>query len=220
MIRQQTFIIPSEIEVGLLNGDLVQWGGIVRNLRGEIVKHLKEVKMPEAAGESAAVRAASSQLSSWSKTAGNLKNPWVIIPAAVAVTAAAGAAVYVAVRKYRENSGPEVPEVVANYNASLKAYLEAVREGRLSEEIIGTLISDLDAVVAYAENAGSISLDFSSKHAETLVGIVVDSTKQLVEANDVDLDALTDPVPAPEGDNVVDLRRYLEIQQRIFKDAR
>lgn len=219
VISQPTFFIPPEIESGLLSGELKLWGGVVRNLSGEIVKHLKEVKVPEAAGESAAVRASSSQVSSWSKFAGSLKNPWVIMPAAVAVTAAAGAAVYVAVKKYREGSTAEVPEVVANYNASLKAYLEAVREGRLDEEIIGKLISDLDAVVAYAEEGGRISLDFSSKHAEALVGIVVDSTKQLVEANDIDLDELQEQVPATEGDNVVDLRRYLEIQQRIFKDA-
>jgi len=219
VISQQTFIIPPEIETGLLSGDLVQWGGIVRNLSGQIVKHLKEVKMPEAAGESAAVRAAASGMTSRMKFVSNFKNPWVIIPATTAVAVAAGAAVYVAVKKYREDSSADVPPVVVSYNSSLKTYLEAVREGRLDENIIGTLISDLDAVMAYADEGGSISLDFSSKHAETLVGIVVDSTKQLVEANELDLDDLRKRVAVVEGDNVVNLRHYLEIQQRIFRDA-
>ncbi|CRK59321.1 hypothetical protein [Alloactinosynnema sp. L-07] len=217
MITQQTFIIPPEIEAGLLNGDLKLWGGVVRNLSGKIVKHLEEVKVPAQAGESAAVSTASSNVRSWSGLAGDLKNPWLIIPAAVVGTLAAGSAVYVAVKKHRQAATAEVPEVVASYNTSLRGYLEAVREGRLSEEIIGKLISDLDAVVAY-EEGGTISLDFSSKHVETLVGIVVDATKQLVEANDLDLDELQEQVPA-EDDNVVDLRRYLEVQKRIFKDA-
>lgn len=217
MITQQIFIIPPEIEAGLISGDLVQWGGIVRNLSGQIVKHLKEV-MPEAAGQSKAARAGFSRVS-WSGLAGSIKEPWVIIPAAVAATVAGGAAVYVAARKYHKAGKVEMPTVVASYNASLRTYLEAVRDGRLTEAIIETLASDLDAVIAYGDEGGTISLDFSAEHAKTLAGIVVDSTQQLVEANDLDLDELQDQVPTNEGHNVVDLRRYLEIQKRIFRDA-
>ncbi|MFB2573462.1 hypothetical protein [Micrococcus sp. IITD107] len=219
MITQQNFIIPPELESGLLSGDLIQWGGVVRDLSGRIVKHLKEAQLPDTAGESLAVRVASSAVKSQSDLAGNLKNPWVIIPAALAGTVVAGAAVYVAVKKYRQASQAEVPECVVSYNSSLRTYLEAVSEGRLDAKIIENLISDLDDVLAYEDEDGTISLNFSSKHAETLVEIVVNSTKQLIEDNDLDLDKLEDEVPASESDNVVDLRRYLEIQQRIFSDA-
>ena len=48
MITQSTFVIPPEIEAGLRSGDLIQFGGIVRNQLGHIVKHLKEVPLPAA----------------------------------------------------------------------------------------------------------------------------------------------------------------------------
>lgn len=46
MISQQTFLIPPEIQAGLAVGDLVQYGGIVRNQAGQIVQHLKAIDLP------------------------------------------------------------------------------------------------------------------------------------------------------------------------------
>lgn len=205
MISQSTFIIPPEIEAGLLSGDLIQYGGIVRNQLGQIVKHLKEVKLP-VSNETAAARVAAV-----------LKNPRVLIPTLVVGTAAAGGAAFAAVRKRKKAA---VPECVERYNASLGTYLEAVQEGRLEADIIDQLISALDAVVAYSdENGASITLDFSSKQAAMLVKIVVDSTKQLAVENSIDLSELEEEAPASEGGIVVDLRHYLEVQKKLFTDA-
>jgi hypothetical protein len=52
-----------------------------------------------------------------------------------------------------------------------------------------------------------------------LVKIVVDSTKQLAKANSIDLSELHEEAPASEGGAVVDLRRRLEVQKKIFTDA-
>ena len=203
MLSQSTFFIAPKIQEGLLRGDLIQYGGVIRNRQGHIVKHLDEV-LP-AGDEKAAARVAAM-----------LKNPRVFVP-----TLAAGAAV-VAGTSYaaRRRKLAVVPECVERYNTSLGAYLEAVQEGRLDAGIIDHLISDLDAVVAYSdENGNNISLDFSTEQAAILVKIVIDSTKQLAKANSIDLSELHEEAPASEGGAVVDLRRHLEVQKQIFTDA-
>ncbi|MEU0832892.1 hypothetical protein [Streptomyces sp. NPDC005969] len=208
MISQPaSFYIPPEIEAGLLSGDLIRYGGIVRNQMGQIVKHLKEVRLP-VSNEKAVAR-----------VAGMLKNPRVLIPTVVVGAVVAGAAVIVAAKKRKQTGKPEVPECVQSYNASLAAYVEAVHEGHLELDIIDRLIADLDAVKAYSDENGSITLDFSTKHAEMLVNIVVDYTRQLAEANSVELNELQGVAPASENNAVVDLRRHLEVQRKIFAEA-
>ncbi|WP_329178594.1 hypothetical protein OG754_31520 [Streptomyces decoyicus] len=208
MISQPTsFYIPPEIEAGLLGGNLIQYGGVVRNQMGQIVKHLKEVPLP-VCNEKAVAR-----------VAGMLKNPRFLIPITVVGAVAAGAAAIVATKKRKHTGKCEVPECIQSYNASLAAYVEAVHEGRLEVDIIDRLIADLDAVRAYSGEDGSITLDFSTKHAEMLVNIVVDYTRQLAEANSVDLNELQGVAPASENDVVVDLRRHLEVQRKVFTEA-
>lgn len=197
MISQQTFLIPPEIQAGLAVGDLIQYGGIVRNQAGQIVKHLKAIDLP-VDGDKAA--AAALKL---------LKDPKIVAAAAVIAVAAAGAGVAAAARKRNKT----VPVCVMQYNSALGTYLEAVRTGSLDADIIDRLISGLDAVVAYADEGGSIALDFSTEQAALLVKLVVDSTKQLADDNSLEL-------AEPEvGDNVVDFRRHLEVQRRIFSGA-
>ena len=205
MVRQSTFIIPPEIEAGILSRDLVRYGGVVRNLSGQIVKHLDEVEL-RAGDEKAAVGVAAL-----------LKKPQVLIPTLAVAAAAVGGISFASARRRKL---AVVPESVERYNASLRAYLEAVQEGRLDAGIIDLLISDLNAVVAYSERNGSdICLDFSTEQAAILVTLVVDSTKQLAEANSVDLRELHEKAPASDGGAVVDLRRHLEMQKKIFADA-
>jgi UPF0288 family protein (methanogenesis marker protein 3) len=100
----------------------------------------------------------------------------------------------------------------------LRAYLEAVRKGRLDAGIVGQLISDLDAVKAHS-NSDSITVDFSPEQSETLVNLVVDYTRKLAEANSVELNELQEQTPDSENDAVVYLRRHLEVQRQIFTGA-
>jgi hypothetical protein len=141
-----------------------------------------------------------------------LKKPVVI--AGLATLAVVGTAT-AAVAIVRKRKGA-LPECVKNYNDSLRAYLEAVRDQSLDTEIIGRLIADLGAVKAYSEN-GNITVDFSAaEQSETPVQVVIDYTRQLAQANSIDLDEST---PTSTDAPVVDLRRYLEVQWRIFNDA-
>ena len=203
MISQPTsFFIPPEIEAGLVSGDLVQFGGIVRNQLGQIVKHLKPVTTPLADKKTAA------------RVTATLKNPRVIIPSFVVGTVAVAAA------RWRKQAGEAgVPQCVRDLNASLSAYVEAVHDGCLDLGTIDQLIRALDAVKAYADEDGRITLDFSTKYAGMLVNIVVDYTKQLAESNAVAVDDLEARESISMNGTVVDLRRYPKVQRKIFADA-
>ena len=41
MIQQVAFDVPKEIALGLASGEYVQYGGVVRDAAGHIVKHLE-----------------------------------------------------------------------------------------------------------------------------------------------------------------------------------
>lgn len=200
MISQQTFFIPPEIQAGLAVGDLIQYGGIVRNQAGQIVKHLKVIDLPVNSE-----RAAATALKM-------LRNPKIVAGAALVAVAATGTGALAAARRRKG----AVPDCVANYNASLAAYLEAVQDGRLDADIIGNLLAALDAVESYSDEGGSIALDFSTDQAALLVKLVIDSTKQLAQDNSLGVEELDEPVA---GDNVIVFRRYLEMQRRLFEEA-
>jgi hypothetical protein len=202
VIVRPTFFIPPEIEAGLLSGDLIRYGGVVRDSAGRLVTHLKEIAVPKGSEEAAAAAVSS------------LKNPVVLVVAIVGAVAATATAVAVTAVRRRKAA---VPECVENYNKSLRAYLEAVRLRTLDAEIVDRLIADLDAVKEYSKS-GSVTVDFSTEQSETLVQLVVDYTQQLADANSVDLES-PEPAPESEGGVVVDLRRYLEVQKRIFSEG-
>ena len=42
-LQQIAFLVPPELDLGLATGELIRYGGVVRNQAGEIVAHLEEV---------------------------------------------------------------------------------------------------------------------------------------------------------------------------------
>lgn len=207
VIVQPTFYIPPDIATGLLSGDFIRHGGVVRDTAGRLVTHLKEISAPEKAVEEVAKRADTS-----------IKNHWVVLGVGVLTLVAVGGGVVLAVKKRNKDVQPEVPECVQNYNESLRAYLEAIRTGSLDADIIDRLIADLDAVRAYGEEYDT-TVAFSAEQLATLTNAVVEYTSKLAEVNAIELDEPELPTEDSEGGVVVDLRRYLEVQKRIFDEA-
>lgn len=205
MIVQPTFYIPPDIANGLLSGEFIRYGGVVRNTAGQFVTHLKEIPTPEKAVEEVANRGAA-----------GIKTPWVRVGVGVLTLMAVGSGIVVAVSKRKKKAKPEVPECVQKYNDSLRAYLEAIHTGSLDADILERLIMDLDAVMSYGE-AGDTTVAVSAEQLATLTRVVVEYTGKLAEANAIELDE--QPVEDSEGGAVVGLRRYLEVQKRIFNEA-
>jgi hypothetical protein len=198
--------IPDNIALGLLAGQYVRHGGVVRDLAGRLVSLLDDASSVDGVEEAAKA--------SLVKV---LKNPKVVIGfGVVAVAAAAGAAAYLAPRKTKA-AQPKLPTCVENYVVSLAAYLDAAGHGALDAAIIDQLIADLDAVKAESDS-GTITIEFSLEQSETLVGIVADHTRKLAEANQLELSNLPEPANA-EGATIIELRPYLEVQRELFGRA-
>jgi hypothetical protein len=207
-VLQTALDIPDDVFAGLVTGEYVRDGGVVRDLAGRLVKLLDDASPVTEAQESARAALAKS-----------LTRPRsVVIGLAVAaVAAAAGGVALVAVRRRRPTETAP-PACVATYNASLAACLEAARAGTLDAGIINQLIADLDALLKQT-SGGSVSVDISLAETQTLVGIIAEHTRSLAEANDIDLDDLAEVGAGLDGRTIVDLRRYLELQGKIFGEA-
>jgi hypothetical protein len=167
--------VPDDIYVRLLTRELVRDGGVIRHrATGRLVKLLADASPIDGAQQ-----AAKASIAKVNRTG------VVIGLGVVAVAAAAGGAAYLATRKTKA-AQLELPTCVENYGASLAACLEAARHGALDAEIVDRLIADLDAVKAQS-GGGTLTIDFSTKQAETLVELVSGHTRKLAEANQLEL---------------------------------
>lgn len=214
-IVQLNLLIPPAIQAGLDAGDLLRNGSVVRDSLGKFVTFLDEVPGVKEAQEAA-------------KRAALRLTPRIIIPVVVVTALAGGAAVVRTVMKRKQTAEPAgglevvIPECVQNFDASLRAYLEAAGEGGLDVAIIDQLVSDLDAVRTYSDD-GSVAVPFSLAQLETVFSLVIDHTQKLAKAYSVDLHEVQEQAPgagAGAGDDkVIDLRRHLETQRRIIDQA-
>jgi hypothetical protein len=208
-VIQPPLEIPTDIAMRLLTGELVRKGGVVRDrATGRLVKLLDD-----------ATPGSDAQQVAHASVAKALANPrsTVVALSALAVVAVAGGITFWAVTKKRA-ARSNVPVCVEEYRSALAAYLEGARTGRLDSGIIERLIVALDAINEQAEN-GNIVVEFSLEQSETLVAIVAEHTKKLAAANQVELTEFEEAGAASHGGMIIEFRRYLEMQERIFSGA-
>lgn len=204
MIIPVSLYIPPEIAKGIADGDLTRYASVVRNSAGRVVAHLEEVSVFERATEEFVKRAGSS-----------LKNPRVAATAGVITLVAAGGGVIYAVKKRKKSAERVLPGCVQNYNRSLQAYLEAIQSGSLDLDIINQLREDLDAVIAYEDHDGAV-VAFSPGQLSVLNKILTDYTGELVKVNNPGMLEEVVRSEVSEDVQVVDLKRHLDLQRRVF----
>lgn len=204
---QITYDVPLDIAKGLATGELSMLGTTaVRNSK-HIAAHIHEVSRTISGVDDATSAA----------IAKSFKNPkFIVIGLGVVAVAAVGGGVAAwALSRKPQDVQPEVPECVANYNASLAAYLGAIGSGSLDADLITRLIADLDALREDADS-GTISLVLSVEESDKLVRIMADYTSQLADANSVELSGLDETDSDSTEGVIVDMRRYLMAQREIF----
>lgn len=208
-VVQITYDVPVDIANGLASGELSMLGtAAVRNSK-HIAAHIREVSRTISDGDDAVSEA----------IAKGFKNPkFVIIGLGVVAVAAVGGGVAWAIGRKEQKAQSAVPECVVNYNASLAAYLEAIGSETLSAELVTRLISDLDALRENADS-GTIVIELSVLESEALVALVADYTSKFAEANAVSPSVLEEASSVSNGGTVVELRRYLEAQRRVFDES-
>ena len=205
MIEQPLLFVPPEIELGLLEGTLKLFGSVVREAdTGRIYKHLTElVPSPEKAEE--AVK--SMKL-----------NPKIVISVVAVAAVVGGGVTYLAKRRKDAKLVPveDLPECVKNFDASLRAYIEAGREGALDGEILERLLEDLDAIKAFSEGGNEVKISLDD--LVPLFDMVIGHTSRLAEAYNIEVEGLSDERDSEDG-VVVSLRRHLEAQKAILAQA-
>jgi len=211
VIAQPTLFVPPEIELRILAGELWRNGSVVREVAtGRFAKHLSEVD-PEKAVVEAVKRAEKL----------NLK---IVLPALVLTGAAVSGVVWVVKKNQRANQlatpdavPVEVPDCVISFETSLRAYVDAGREGHLDADIVGQLVADLDTVQAFSEEGNTVSISF--EQLMPLFELVIAHTPTLAKAYSVELDDLVEPEPGSDDGTIVYLRRHLEAQRRILDEV-
>jgi hypothetical protein len=210
-IVQPTLMIPPLIQAGIESGKLFRVGSVVRVVAtGQIHKLLDEVPPPEKVAQEVAKRAA--------------KLDSKIMVSVLLATAAVGGTALV-IKRRRNAAGlafltearADVPGCVGSFEASLRAYVDAGRDGVLDAEIVDRLIRDLDEVREWVVEGNAV--EFSFDQLESLFRLVIAHTPELAKAYSVALTDFEQQGPDGEAGVVVHLRQHLEVQKKILGEA-
>lgn len=133
---QVVYEIPDVIQAGLQSGILVQYGNIVRDLSGHIVKHLKMVPLKKEAAKTVLTK-----IKDFAKSV--IKNPKLLLAALALIGVIIG--IISLINKFaKKGKNVEVPESVVIFNENLKKYLEALENGENNLEVLDNLIDSIE----------------------------------------------------------------------------
>ncbi|MBV3366392.1 MULTISPECIES: hypothetical protein [Catenibacterium] len=200
----ESFDIPMDIMTKLATGEYRRIGGVVRVAigpnKGRIVKHLEPVKMEQADQ----IQKVGSKIMQVAKN----RKKELIIGALVTGAITVGGVVYHKI-KNRE------PEVVQNYHAALRDYIDDVRSGKLSMESINCLMDSLEEL-KQNNNYEKIKIELTTEELSVLVNRIYEYTIKLAKDNSVDL---ADDELSSSDNILLNLQKYLLAQKHIFELA-
>lgn len=174
MIQQVAFDVPKEIALGLASGEYVQYGGVVRDAAGHIVKHLEPADVSNDANKAMQVAAQAIKLAKENKKA-------TIGVLAVAGVAAAGGAVYAGVTHLQHKKEERARKTALDdFNAAFSEYLKALGNSELTVEKIDELEN---AISALSGSEKGCTIEIESEQFKSLVKSVRDYTERLSKAN-------------------------------------
>ena len=174
MIQQVAFEVPAEIAVGLASGKYVQWGGVVRDGAGHIVKHLKPADVQNGANKALRIADQAVQLAKQNKKV-------AIAALAVAGVAAVGGGIYAGMTHVRHSKEDAMrKKQMADFNSTFSEYLKALGDGELTIEMIDRLEG---AITALNGGKEGFSVEIKGEQFEDIVKSVRDYTERLSKAN-------------------------------------
>ncbi|MCF6413495.1 hypothetical protein I7648_07240 [Collinsella tanakaei] len=202
--------VPDDIALLIDAGELIRRGGVVRDASGHIVKHLKEVDLPDAAeGAEMAQKALA--------MANQYKYPLIGIGIA-AVAAIGGVVAYKLTTKQKNDADKKLSEDAVAFNEAMTRYLDSIKAGDLNEGDLEGIIRQVDGLREGLDGK-TVTLDLDGGQLETLVDMLRTYTEKLAAANGASLREAPSVEDAGEYGNVILLRHYLGEQQRILQAA-
>lgn len=202
-VVQDAFYIPESIMTGILTGKYRRIGGVVRVAagpgKGQIVKILDPVKLAEnKSAESLAAKGL--QIVRTHKKA-------FIAGGIIIAVAGTGAFIYHKLKN-------QEPAVLKNFRTALGKYINAIREGTMTLELINEMTDALEALKRH-KDYGQFMIQLKAEDMEVLVDKIHEYTVKLASDNGVAYDDLE----SNGGNTVTDLESYLKVQKEVFERA-
>ena len=206
-IVQDTFILPPEIENGLLTGNLVRKGSVVRNAtgskKGQIYKHLDPIETRKDEERDEIDYLAQTAMSEEKEN--NIGILSIIVPAVI--TAVVTGVVICLVNRE--------PKAVKNFNSKINDYFASVKNGTLSIEQIDSLMDSLRKIKMLHERK---KIHFTFEQINLVLDVFKDYTIRLAKDNDFLIKE--DELNTNNSDNVIIcFEKYLQVQKNIFESA-
>ncbi len=207
MIQQVAFDIPKEIALGLASGEYVQYGGVVRDAAGHIVKHLEPADVSNDVNKAIQVAAQAIQLAKENKKT-------AIGVLAVAGVAAAGGAVYAGVTHLQHKKEERARKTAMDdFNAAFSEYLKALGNSELTVEKIDELEN---AISALSGSEKGCTIEIESEQFKSLVKSVRDYTERLSKANNAKSSNVVFKLFEKKPNDISGLKECLATQREIL----
>lgn len=202
--------VPDDIALLIDAGELIRRGGVVRDASGHIVKHLKEVDLPNAAEDAEMAQKVLAMAKQY-------KYPLIGIGIA-AVAAIGGVVAYKLTTKQKNDADKKLSEDAVAFNEAMTRYLDSIKAGNLNEGDLEGITRQVDGLREGLDGK-TVTLDLDGGQLETLVDMLRTYTEKLAAANGASLREAPSVEDAGEYGNVILLRHYLGEQQRILQAA-
>lgn len=201
-VVQDAFYIPESIMTGILTGKYRRIGGVVGIAagpgKGQIVKILDPVKVAEN-------KSTESLMAKVFRVARTHKKAF-IAGGIIIATAGTGAFIYHKVKN-------QEPTVLRNFRAALGKYINAIRDGTMTLELIDEMTNALEELKRH-KDYGQFIIQLKAEDMEVLVDKIHEYTVKLASDNGVACDELESG-----GNAVIDLESYLKVQKEVFEQA-
>lgn len=210
MIQQVAFEVPAEIAAGLAAGKYVQWGGVVRDGAGHIVRHLKPADVQNGANKALRIADQAVQPAKQNKKV-------AIAALAVAGVAAVGGGIYAGMTHVRHSKEDAMrKKQMADFNSTFSEYLKALGDGELTIEMIDRLEG---AITALNGGKEGFSVEIKGEQFEDIVKSVRDYTDRLSKANGEKAPNAVLKLFEKKPNDVEGLRECLNTQREILLRA-
>lgn len=210
MIQQVAFDVPKEIALGLASGEYVQYGGVVRDAAGHIVKHLEPADVSNDANKAIQVAAQAIQLAKENKKT-------AIGVLAIAGFAAAGGVVYAGVTHLQHKKEERARKTAMDdFNAAFSEYLQALGNSELTVEKIDELEN---AISALSGSEKGCTIEIESEQFKSLVKSVRDYTERLSKANSAKSSNVVFKLFEKKPNDISGLKECLATQREMLTQA-
>ena len=205
-IVQVPFEVPPEIMNGILAGKYNMFGGVVRQAmganKGQIVKHLKPV------GKDAVDKAKNVGV----RVAELVKErPKIAIVGGVVIAAGAGA--FAIGKKVSQRIKKREQDAVKRFEKVFKVYLNAMKDGNMTLEIIENVINALSELKKSGKG-NEFSFKMTASELEVLINNINEYTFELAKQNDV---TLFEEEQNHYDGTIIGIMPFLDAQKRIFE---